>query len=161
MKKRNSCKDIEQNFINPCMCCIKCEGISSFGRESQTGIVPCLGDLPCMTDTRILMGTCYKLFFVKHFIHKLSVCTVLCKLQVYLLVVSDSLNFYFKHFSNFFFFAVLEVLLMSTSSTLVVNPYPTALPYGNGMVLHFYHQQESSMTKTVHKVINKGLKTYV
>ena len=42
-----------------------------------------------------------------------------------------------------------------------LNPYPTAFPYGNGMVLHFYHQQESSTTKTVHKVINKGLKTYV
>ena len=28
-----------------------------------------------------------------------------------------------------------------------VNPYPTAFPYGNGMVLHFYQQQESSMTK--------------
>ena len=41
------------------------------------------------------------------------------------------------------------------------NPYPTAFPYGNDMVLHFYQQQESSMTKTVHKVINKGLKTYV
>ena len=42
-----------------------------------------------------------------------------------------------------------------------INPYPTALPYGNGMVLHFFQQQESSTTKTVHKVINKGLKTYV
>ena len=41
------------------------------------------------------------------------------------------------------------------------NPYPTAFPYGNGMVLHFYQQQESSKTKTVHRVINKGLKTYV
>ena len=41
-----------------------------------------------------------------------------------------------------------------------INPYPTAFPYGNGMVLHFYQQQESSTTKTVHKVINKGLKTY-
>ena len=41
------------------------------------------------------------------------------------------------------------------------NPYPTAFPYGNGMVLHFYQQQGSSTTKTVHKVINKGLKTYV
>ena len=41
------------------------------------------------------------------------------------------------------------------------KPYPTAFPYGNGMVLHFYQQQESSTTKTVHKVINKGLKTYV
>ena len=44
---------------------------------------------------------------------------------------------------------------------LNVNPYPTVFPYGNGMVLHFYQQQESSTTKTVHKVINKGLKTYV
>ena len=45
--------------------------------------------------------------------------------------------------------------------TSYLNPYPTAFPYGNGMVLHFYQQQESSTTKTVHKVINKGLKTYV
>jgi len=43
----------------------------------------------------------------------------------------------------------------------VFNPYPTAFPYGNGMVLHFYQQQESSTTKTVHKIINKGLKAYV
>ena len=43
----------------------------------------------------------------------------------------------------------------------IINPYPTAFPYGNDMVLHFYQQQESSTTKTVHKVINKGLKTYV
>ena len=42
-----------------------------------------------------------------------------------------------------------------------INPYPTACPYGNGMVLHFYQQQESSTTKTVHRVINKGHKTYV
>ena len=42
-----------------------------------------------------------------------------------------------------------------------INPHPTAFPYGNGMVLHFYQQQESSTTKTVHKVINKGLKAYV
>ena len=43
----------------------------------------------------------------------------------------------------------------------IINPYPTAFPYGNGMVLHFYQQQENSTTKTVHKVINKGLKAYV
>ena len=42
-----------------------------------------------------------------------------------------------------------------------IIPYPTAFPYGNGMVLHFYQQQESSTTKTVHKVINRGLKAYV
>ena len=41
------------------------------------------------------------------------------------------------------------------------NPYPTAFPYGNGMVLHFYQLQESSTTKTVHKIINKRLKAYV
>ena len=59
-------------------------------------------------------------------------------------------------------------ILMSTLSVFMIvsavhmfNPYPTTLPYGNGMVLHFYQQQESSTTKTVHKVINKGLKTYV
>ena len=44
---------------------------------------------------------------------------------------------------------------------VLFNPYPTSFPYGNGMVLHFYQQQESSMTKTVHRVINKGLKAYV
>ena len=43
----------------------------------------------------------------------------------------------------------------------LINPYPTAFPYGNGMVLHFYQQQESSTTKTVHRVINRGLKAYV
>ena len=50
---------------------------------------------------------------------------------------------------------------VSTVTGMTVNPYPTAFPYGNGMFLHFYQQQESSTTKTVHKVINKGLKTYV
>ena len=43
----------------------------------------------------------------------------------------------------------------------LINPYPTAFLYGKGTVLHFYQQQESSTTKTVHKVINKGFKTYV
>ena len=52
-------------------------------------------------------------------------------------------------------------LTARTSSAMHINPYPTAFPYGNGMVLHFYQQQESSTTKTVHKVINKGLKAYV
>ena len=41
------------------------------------------------------------------------------------------------------------------------NPYPTAFPYGNGMVLHFYQQQESSTTKTVYRVINRRLKAYI
>ena len=50
---------------------------------------------------------------------------------------------------------------LRTDSEYYFNAYPTAFPYGNGMVLHFYQQQESSTTKTVHKVINRGLKTYV
>ena len=63
--------------------------------------------------------------------------------------------------------AILAGVLTSESqpstapNTHLINPYPTAFPYGNGMVLHFYQQQESSTTKTVHKVINKGLKDYV
>ena len=58
----------------------------------------------------------------------------------------------FSEFANFSSFLWMFVTF---------NPYPTAFPYGNGMVLHFYQQQESSTTKTVHKVINKGLKAYV
>ena len=50
---------------------------------------------------------------------------------------------------------------ISLKATFIINPYPTAFPYGNGMVLHFYQQQDSSTTKTVHKIINKGLKAYV
>ena len=56
---------------------------------------------------------------------------------------------------------VLNTGLRQGSRYFYFNPYPTAFPYGNGMVLHFYQQQESSTTKTVHKVINKRLKTYV
>ena len=48
-------------------------------------------------------------------------------------------------------------LWLNGVNSLAINPYPTAFPYGNGMVLHFYQQQESSTTKTVHKIINKGL----
>ena len=51
----------------------------------------------------------------------------------------------------------LKDLIVLRYVTLIINPYPTAFPYGNGMFLHFYQQQESSTTKTVHKVINKGL----
>ena len=55
----------------------------------------------------------------------------------------------------------LTFLDLNTVTVIEFNPYPTAFPYGNGMVLHFNQQQDSSTTKTVHKVINKGLKTYV
>ena len=61
-------------------------------------------------------------------------------------------------------FPILDSVSMSDyieSGGKMINPYPTAFPYGNGMVLHFYQQQESSTTKTVHKVINRGLKAYV
>ena len=54
-----------------------------------------------------------------------------------------------------------ETFVFELQNFMAINPYPTAFPYGNGMVLHFYQQQESSTTKTVHKVINKRLKTYV
>ena len=54
-----------------------------------------------------------------------------------------------------------EFVLFNFDFSSNINRYPTAFPYGNGMVLHFYQQQESSTTKTVHKIINKGLKTYV
>ena len=59
------------------------------------------------------------------------------------------------------FTAHLTVEFFFLRKIFMFNPYPTAFPYGNGMVLHFYQQQESSTTKTVHKVINRGLKTYV
>ena len=68
------------------------------------------------------------------------------------------------HKSRTFLEAVLltrDCFIISSIATVHNNPYPTAFPYGNGMVLHFYQQQESSTTKTVHKVINKGLKAYV
>ena len=62
-------------------------------------------------------------------------------------------------------FVVCQILVNNWSlyeiRSILINPYPTAFPYGNGMVLHLNQQQESSTTKTVHKVINKGLKTYV
>ena len=58
-------------------------------------------------------------------------------------------------------FMDVQQCTLSVTKATHVNPYPTAFPYGNGMVLHFYQQQESSTTKTVHKVINKGLKAYV
>ena len=55
----------------------------------------------------------------------------------------------------------LKYIIIYKIKKSTFNPYPTAFPYGNDMVLHFYQQQESSTTKTVHKVINKGLKAYV
>ena len=74
-------------------------------------------------------------------------------------------NFYDKSNENSVFIEVWElrikIIHLPRDRNKSINPYPTAFPYGNGMILHFYQQQESSTTKTVHKVINKGLKTYV
>ena len=72
----------------------------------------------------------------------------------------------FNFFHRLFLDARLCVFLLEISTVFpcsfsALNPYPTAFPYGNGMVLHFYQQQESSTTKNVHKVINKGFKAYV
>ena len=61
----------------------------------------------------------------------------------------------------FYPYEVPDFVLTSKTTSKYFNPYPTAFPYGNVMVLHLYQQQESSTTKTVHKVINKGLKAYV
>ena len=61
------------------------------------------------------------------------------------------------NYCGIYFHALLKI----SQCICMYIPYPTAFPYGNGMVLHFYQQQESSTTKTVHKVINKGLKAYV
>ena len=67
----------------------------------------------------------------------------------------------FEKSSNMNFQDQRIIELLKSKMDMLYNPYPTAFPYGNGMVLHFYQQQESSTTKTVHRVINKGLKTYV
>ena len=64
------------------------------------------------------------------------------------------------HYKDYLFIYLYKNFIINRSA-LHFNPYPTAFPYGNGMVLHFYQQQESSTTKTVHKVINRGLKAYV
>ena len=64
-----------------------------------------------------------------------------------------------KLISSGFLLFLGEIVFVHLS--FIYIPYPKAFPYGKGMVLHFYQQQESSTTKTVHKVINKGLKAYV
>ena len=66
-----------------------------------------------------------------------------------------------KQTANIWMIAFVLESVVVTTHAAIFNPYPTAFPYGNGMVLHFYQQQEGSTTKTVHKVINKRLKTYV
>ena len=81
--------------------------------------------------------------------------------QVILILLSVSINRGEEGWDGTEENALLQHGTVRDRSCRRYNPYPTAFPYGNGMVLHFYQQQESSTTKTVHKVINKGLKTYV
>ena len=80
-------------------------------------------------------------------------CTYVC-LRTFILCVPHTVPVY-----NYVRMWQLELLKLCHLNDN--NPYSTAFPYGNGMVLHFYQQQESSTTETVHKVINKGLKAYV
>ena len=77
--------------------------------------------------------------------------------HVWMLMVGTTRPFCKTSFKHNYLFPIISLLCVLYN----INPYPTAFPYGNGMVLHFYQQQESSTTKTVHKVINKRLKTYV
>ena len=80
------------------------------------------------------------------------------------IILYSSLYAQYAFFINVIDYNPINYLCTSSTATsvsILFNPYPTAFPYGNGMVLHFYQQQESSTTKTVHRVINKGLKTYV
>ena len=86
-------------------------------------------------------------------------------LRFYPIMVLEELNFTYKLHSVFGLQLQNRRDKLYTLSHFLwqnsINPYPTTFPYGNGMVLRFYQQQESSTTKTVHKVINKGLKAYV
>ena len=75
--------------------------------------------------------------------------------NVIMVIVNPKMSFTVKYGWN----RILSVFLFSPSGLFDpvwcrnnkwINPYPTAFPYGNGMVLHFYQQQESSTTKTVH-----------
>ena len=78
------------------------------------------------------------------------------KPSIYSMLLPHCISFY----TNITKAAISFTYMLSHKfSASYINPYPTAFPYGNGTVLHFYQQQESSRTKTVHKVINKGLKS--
>ena len=78
-----------------------------------------------------------------------------------LCVLRANSGFALYSINSLVFITEVESVYSAVRTESLYNPYPTAFPYGNGMVLHFYQQQESSTTKTVHRVINKRLKTYV
>ena len=133
----------------------------------------CVLSLCCISSDMNLQGMSYS----ESQRTGLKICVALLVVQLYYAITercqildSEQGTFFMqllelRNSPNTFSCASSEVMTVpfvftTTCSTLVI-PYPTAFPYGNGMVLHFYQQQESSTTKTVHKVINKGLKTYV
>ena len=120
-----------------------------------------------LTTKDKLLYSVYTLFTLStYFLRHVSEC-------LFLLGHDSLFNSTIKNTRTIYFTATHTLLHLSLAATrflltiqlaqtrLRFNPYPTAFPYGNGMVLHFYQQQESSTTKTVHKVNNKRLKTYV
>ena len=114
--------------------------------------------LVCKTSFPSLLFDSLSFIFAKLHLCTYHICTLRtssCPVILWTRSVSD--RRYAERQNTEFHFRWLSSKILP----FIVNPYPTAFPYGNGMVLHFYQQQESSTTKTVHKVINKGLKTYV
>ena len=114
----------------------------------------------------------YKILACSTIFFQLSLfCTTLFQLRTFVLFISSKtsssqgvLGLPIRLLDVGFHLLIFCTLLSSAIRSIwpnQFNHYPTAFPYGNGMVLHFYQQQESSTTKTVHKVINKGLKAYV
>ena len=129
----------------------------SFALRKIRGIICQTQELQCTLDSPSLDCSMLRFFrslalqsvlFVSRFQNSIELLACLCRcvFQTWLYFISAV-------------FMCYCVLFCDSSRDL--NPYPTAFPYGNDMVLHFYQQQESSTTKTVHKVINKGLKAYV
>ena len=87
--------------------------------------------------------------------HRRNIVKLICKTKIFSEISPQTMVFLLH------FYVIGRSVLPLDVDRASFIPYPTAFPYGNGMVLHFYQQQESSTTKTVHKVINKGLKAYV
>ena len=104
----------------------------------------------------------YQSLPVMQWCSKLSSSIKYCIILIGVFIISYIKVTYVKS-SNIILGLVTKIIVhfCTDFTSWLLNPYPTAFPYGNGMVLHFYQQQESSTTKTVHKVINKRLKTYV
>ena len=117
--------------------------------------VPLLGAMNVMTDK---YGTLLTFLVVFMFWYCFQIKIILMDTEVTLNTTKPE---FFRNKGDQNVTVISSLYLCTSCLHLEIIPYPTAFPYGNGMVLHFYQQQESSTTKTVHKVINKGLKTYV